>query len=64
MLPSQDGSRPFRCYWTDYGDNCLKVVVDAHFQIKPVGEAYHENRQRVLVAIDQAVKKNSLQFCS
>jgi small-conductance mechanosensitive channel len=57
-----DGSRPFRCYWTDYADDHLEVVVDSHFRVKPVGDAYHENRQRVLLAIDQAVKKNNMEF--
>jgi small-conductance mechanosensitive channel len=57
-----DGSRPFRCYWTGYNSDHLEVMVDAHFRIKPVGDAYYENRQRVLQAIDRAVKKNNMAF--
>ena len=57
-----DGSRPFRCLWTNFEKGHLEVVVDAHFRIKPVGDAYHENRQRVLLAIDRAVRKNNMAF--
>lgn len=57
-----DGSRPFRCFWTSYQADHLEVIVDAHFRIKPVGDAYHENRQNVLEAIYRAVKKNNMNF--
>jgi hypothetical protein len=57
-----DGSRPFRCFWTNFQSNHLEVVVDAHFRIKPVGDAYWDNRQRVLQAIDRAVKANDLKY--
>jgi small-conductance mechanosensitive channel len=57
-----DGSHPFPCYWTDYADDHLEVIVDAHFQIKPVGDAYPANHQHVLQAIDRAVKKNNMEF--
>lgn len=57
-----DGSRPFRCFWTSYQADHLEVIVDAHFRIKPVGDAYHENRQNVLEAIYRAVKKNNMSF--
>jgi hypothetical protein len=57
-----DGSRPFRCFWTNFQPDYLEVVVDAHFRIKPVGDAYWDNRQRVLQAIDRAVKYNELKY--
>mmetsp|Transcript_11686 Transcript_11686/g.27999 ORF Transcript_11686/g.27999 Transcript_11686/m.27999 type:complete len:516 (-) Transcript_11686:987-2534(-) len=57
-----DGSRPFRCYWTNFQSSSLEVVIDAHFRIRPVGDAYFENRQRVLFAIDRAVKMNEVQY--
>jgi small-conductance mechanosensitive channel len=57
-----DGSRPFRCHWTGYNSDHLEVMVDAHFRIKPIGDVYYENRQRVLQAIDRAVKKNNMEF--
>ncbi|KAG7344401.1 mechanosensitive ion channel [Nitzschia inconspicua] len=57
-----DGSRPFRCFWTNFQPDHLEVVVDAHFRIKPVGDAYWDNRQRVLQAIDRAVKDNEMKY--
>lgn len=57
-----EGSSPFRVHWTSYGDDHLQVVVDAHFHIKPVGDAYWDNRQKVLMAIRRAVKKHDLDF--
>jgi small-conductance mechanosensitive channel len=57
-----DGSRPFRCYWTNFQSNYLEVVVDAHFRIRPIGDAYYENRQRVLFAIDRAVAMNEVKY--
>jgi small-conductance mechanosensitive channel len=57
-----DGSRPFRAFWTNFGGNHLEVVVDTHFRIKPVGNAYYENRMKVLQAIDIAVKKHKLEM--
>ena len=30
-----DGSRPFRVFFTDYGERSLQVLVDAHFRIPP-----------------------------
>jgi small-conductance mechanosensitive channel len=57
-----DGSRPFRVYWTDYIDENLAVMVDTHFRLKPIGDEYWENRQRVLQAIDRAVKKVGMSF--
>jgi small-conductance mechanosensitive channel len=57
-----DGSRPFRAVWTDYGEDNLQVEVDAHFRIKPVGDDYWHNRQRVLQAINRAVRKAGLSF--
>ena len=56
-----DGSHPFRCYWINFQSNYLEVIVDAHFRIKPVGdEAYYENRQRCLQAIDRAIQMNNI----
>ena len=58
-----DGSRPFHCYWINFGggpQSHLEVFVDAHFRISPVGDGYYENRQRCLVAIDAAIRKNAI----
>jgi len=55
-----DGSHPFRCYWINFGSKDLEVFVNAHFRIPPVGDAYYENRQLCLQAIDRAIRKNEI----
>jgi len=55
-----DGSHPFRCYWINFDKKELEVFVNAHFRIPPVGDAYYENRQRCLLAIDRAIRKNEI----
>lgn len=57
-----DGTRPFRVYWSDYAPDGLEVTVEAHFRIRILSEEYHENRQRVLLAIRRAVKNSGLTF--
>ena len=57
-----DGSRPFRAFWTGYGQSGLDVTVDAHFKIKLLGNPFWENRQNMLIAINKAVKKNKMEF--
>ena len=59
-----DGSRPFRCYWTNFQKDYLEVMVNAHFRIPPVGDAYYENRQRCLLAIDRAIRRNEIESYS
>ena len=51
-----------RAHWSNFEDDHLQVVVDAHFSIKPTGVAYHDNRQKVLQAIYRAVKKTGVNF--
>ncbi|KAI2508160.1 mechanosensitive ion channel [Fragilaria crotonensis] len=57
-----DGSRPFRAHWVGYEDLSLNVVVEAHFAIRPLGDGYWDNRQKVLEAISRAVEKNDVTF--
>lgn len=57
-----DGSRPFRVVWSDYGADFLQVDVDVHLRVRPIGDEYWTNRQRILQAIRKAVKKNDLTF--
>ena len=57
-----DGSRPFRVVWSDYGPDFLQVDVDVHLRVRPIGDEYWINRQRILQAIRQAVKKHDLTF--
>jgi len=51
-----------RAHWSNFEDDHLQVVVDAHFSIKPTGGEYHDNRQKVLQAIYRAVKKTGVSF--
>lgn len=58
-----DGRRPCRVVWTDYCESHLEVIVDVHFDgIKPIGDAYWNNRQDVLLAIQRAVDKHGVKF--
>mmetsp|Transcript_26572 Transcript_26572/g.78596 ORF Transcript_26572/g.78596 Transcript_26572/m.78596 type:complete len:97 (+) Transcript_26572:182-472(+) len=57
-----DGSRPFRVHWRDFKQDHLEVIVDCHFNLKPVGDAYFNNRQRVLEAIARAVHRLEVEF--
>mmetsp|Transcript_8134 Transcript_8134/g.17615 ORF Transcript_8134/g.17615 Transcript_8134/m.17615 type:complete len:398 (+) Transcript_8134:258-1451(+) len=56
-----DGSRPFRAHWTDVTTDRLQVTCDFHFNLKPFGDVYLDNRQRCLEAIGAAVTKNKHQ---
>ncbi len=51
-----------RAHWSNFEDDHLQVVVDAHFSIKPTGGEYHDNRQKVLQAIYRAVIKTGVNF--
>lgn len=53
---------PFRVHWSEYAENYLVVTVDARFNITPVGDAYHDNRQKVLEAIARATKRCGVKF--
>ena len=55
-----DGSRPFRAHWTDFQPGFVEVVLDFHFHIRPDGDEYWDNRQRVLLAIDSALSRLGL----
>jgi len=57
-----DGSRPFRVNWRDFKSDHLEVVVDCHFNIKPSGNVYYDNKQKVLKAIAQAVHRLGVEF--
>ena len=56
-----DGSHPFQCYWVNFGKDILEIKVNAHFRIPPVGDAYYENRQQCLMAIDRAIRGNGIE---
>jgi small-conductance mechanosensitive channel len=57
-----DGTRPFRIVWSDFKSSHLEVTVDLHFNIKPSGDVYHENKQRCLMAIYRAVKSHGMKL--
>lgn len=57
-----DGSRPFRVVWFDLAEDHLGVLVDCHFNIPPIGDSYWNNRQKVIIAIATATKKNEVEF--
>lgn len=58
----KDGSRPLRLHMTNFMGDHIEVVIDTHYRIKPVGSAYWDNRQQVLMAIGRAVKRSNLEF--
>lgn len=57
-----DGSRPFRAVWSDYGSNYLEVQVEAHFNIPPISPKYYANKEKMLHAINGAVKESGIRF--
>jgi small-conductance mechanosensitive channel len=54
--------RPFRVFWTNFNDDHLEVMVDTHFHIAPIGDAYWMNRQNVLLAIKRAINNNGVEL--
>lgn len=57
-----DGTRPLRAVFVNYREDFLQVVVTAHFHCKPIGQEFYETQQACLFAINNAVKKNKIQF--
>ena len=57
-----DGSRPFRAFMTGYHADHISAVVDAHFKVPRLGDAFWENRQNVLLAINKAVEDFGMEF--
>jgi small-conductance mechanosensitive channel len=57
-----DGTRPFRVVWSDIKNGLLEVTIDMHFNIKPSGDVYHDNRQRCLLAIYRAIKTHGMKL--
>ena len=58
----RDGTRPFRVVWTDYDKGGLIVKVDAHFNIRPIGDNYWKNREEVLLAIHRTAQRHDMTF--
>jgi small-conductance mechanosensitive channel len=53
-LITQD--RPFRVHFRDIEANHLEVVCDFRFNLPPTGDAYYDNRQKVIETIAKVVK--------
>jgi hypothetical protein len=54
--------RPFRAHWTSYESDHLKVVVNTHHNLKPIGKKRMDAQMQVLLCIHRAVKKNNVEF--
>ena len=54
--------RKFRVFWTNYREKSLEVIIDAKFNTPPKCDDYYAIRQKVLMAISKAAKKNNIQF--
>jgi hypothetical protein len=54
-----DGSRPFRVHWTSMNHDHCEITIDTRHHIKPVGDAYYDNRQNLLTAIYAALKRHN-----
>lgn len=57
-----DGSAVFRAIWQDFKEDHLRVMVEAHFKLPPMGQEYQENLQMMNLAIWRAVKRNGVDF--
>ena len=52
-----DGSRPFRVYWSSYGETCLEVMVDVRMSNPPIGDGFFVGQQEILMAINRALSR-------
>mmetsp|Transcript_101231 Transcript_101231/g.151657 ORF Transcript_101231/g.151657 Transcript_101231/m.151657 type:complete len:407 (-) Transcript_101231:104-1324(-) len=57
-----DGSAVFRAVWTDFKEDHVRALVEAHFELPPLGNVYWNNRQECLKAIYRTCKKHDVQF--
>lgn len=57
-----DGSRAFRAFWRDYCKDHLELVVETHHRVPPTGNAYYDNREKVLEAVARAAERNGVTF--
>ena len=59
-----DGSLPFRAHWTSFGQEYLQVDVEAHLQVAPLSSEYLDNQQRMLQAINRAIKIHQVELAA
>lgn len=57
-----DGTRPFRAVLTGYHADHISAMIDTRFKLKPIGDAFWNNKQNVLLAINKAVKDYGIEF--
>lgn len=55
-----DGTRPFRVTMRQMLPDHLLVVIDSHFNLPPVGEAYYNNLHHVLELVGKVLQKNQI----
>jgi small-conductance mechanosensitive channel len=57
-----DGTAALRAVWTDYKEDHIRIMVEAHFNLPPLGSVYWNNRHVCLQAIHRACKKHDIQL--
>mmetsp|Transcript_59642 Transcript_59642/g.146224 ORF Transcript_59642/g.146224 Transcript_59642/m.146224 type:complete len:444 (-) Transcript_59642:3450-4781(-) len=57
-----DGTAPLRAVWTDFKEDHISINVEARFNLPPMGNLYHNNRQECLKAIYRACRKHGVEF--
>lgn len=55
-----DGTRPFRAHLREIFPDYLKIVVDARFNLPPIGSRHYDNRHKVLELICKVLQKNNI----
>lgn len=53
-----DGTRPFHVHWLALEHDHLQVMCDFRFDMPPIGTAYLDLKQRVIMTLVNTVKKN------
>lgn len=57
-----DGSKPFQALLTRYEADHVEAVINCHFDIEPASGESAEMRQKVMLSIAEAVKRNGIEF--
>jgi len=57
-----DGTRPFHVHWLALEHDHLQVMCDFRFDMPPIGTAYLDLKQRVIMTLVNTVKKNDMEF--
>lgn len=57
-----DEAFPLRAHWTSYDQDALLVEVEAYLRLAPTSREYWDHRQRILQAINRAVKIHQVEY--